>query len=32
MVQSIGYGGAYRYVWNDRNGRLVHRVLIDRCP
>lgn len=32
MVRTIGFGGAYRYVWNDRNGRLVHQVMIDRCP
>lgn len=31
MVQTIAYGGAYRYVWNDRAERPLHQVLIDRC-
>ena len=31
MTQTIAMGGSYRYVWIDRDGALVHRMLIDRC-
>jgi hypothetical protein len=32
MASTIGNGGAYRYVWNDRSGRPIHTLLVDRCP
>jgi hypothetical protein len=31
MVQTIGFGGAYGYVWVDRTGNLVHRMTISTC-
>lgn len=32
MRATMSNGGAYRYVWNDRAGQLVHQVLITSCP
>ena len=31
MRQTIARGGAYRYVWQDRNGAQIHRLTIDAC-
>jgi hypothetical protein len=31
MRFTIGQGGAYLYIWSDRAGRPIHRVLVDRC-
>ncbi|HEX8193379.1 MAG TPA: hypothetical protein VF552_10815 [Allosphingosinicella sp.] len=27
----ISAGGAYRYIWHDTSGRVVHRLTIDTC-
>ena len=32
MVRTMVNGGSYRYVWTDRSGRLIHQILIERCP
>jgi hypothetical protein len=31
MVQTIGHGGAYGYVWRDRSGALIHRMTVSAC-
>jgi hypothetical protein len=31
MRQTIGFGGAYGYRWDDREGERIHSVRIDSC-
>ena len=31
MRGTIEFGGGYSYRWNDKEGRLLHEVRIDRC-
>jgi hypothetical protein len=31
MVETISYGGSYRYVWIDANGQPVHQLTILAC-
>lgn len=31
MVQTISFGGSYRYIWRDTRGALVHDLIVNRC-
>ena len=31
MATAISAGGVYRYIWRDQNGRVLHRLTVDRC-
>ena len=30
-VIAISQGGAYRHIWKDGSGRVLHRLTVDRC-
>jgi hypothetical protein len=32
MRTTIGIGGAYRYLWNDREGGRIDELLVASCP